>query len=194
MKLLLPVALVLATALPASLSAQRPGAPPPPPLAAPSTANPADVASVDALIKALYEAVGFTPGGRQDSTRMRSLFFPGAHLVPPPSPRRPDSVAVWTVDEYLRVINAFLDRDTSTTGMRMRGFSEREASRRTESFGNLVHVFSTYESRYTARDSLPFTRGINSIQLMKHNGRWWVVNIAWDQERPGLILPPEYLR
>jgi hypothetical protein len=156
-----------------------------------STANPADVASVDAIIKALYEAVGFAPGGRQDSTRMRSLFMPGAHLVPPQNPRRPDSVMVWTVDDYLRVVNAFLARDT--TGIGVRGFSEREASRRMETFGNLVHVFSTYESRYTARDSLPFTRGINSIQLMRQNGRWWVVNIAWEQERAGLIVPPDYL-
>ncbi len=192
MKPVLVVALLLAALANTPLAAQQAG--PPPLLAAPSTANPADVASVDAVIKALYEAVGFPPRGRQDSTRMRSLFFPGAHLVPPPSPRRPDSVAVWSVDEYLRAVNALLDRDTSTTGMHARGFSEREASRRTETFGNLVHVFSTYESRNTAQDSLPFTRGINSIQLMRHNGRWWVVNIAWEQERPGLVLPPEYLR
>ncbi len=174
------------------LAAQQAG--PPSPLPVVNAANPADVASVDAIIKALYEAVGFAPGGRQDSTRMRSLIFPGAHLVPPASPRRPDSVAVWTVDQYLRAVNAILDRDTSATGMRALGFSEREAARRTETFGNLVHVFSTYESRNTARDSLPFVRGINSIQLVRHNGRWWVVNIAWEQERPGLALPAEYLR
>jgi len=185
------VALVLA-AVGAPLAAQQAG--PPSPLPVVNAANPADVASVDAIIKALYEAVGFPPGDRQDSTRMRSLFFPGAHLVPPPSTRRPDSVTVLTVDGYLRAVNAILDRDTTASGMRVRGFSEREAARRTESFGNLVHVFSTYESRYTARDSLPFTRGINSIQLMRHNGRWWVVNIAWEQERPGLELPAEYLR
>ncbi|MGH7646030.1 MAG: hypothetical protein ACREMR_10655 [Gemmatimonadales bacterium] len=190
MTLSVAAAIVLAAA-PAALAAQQAG--PPLPLAAPNTATPADVASVDAIIRALYEAVGFPPGGRQDSTRMRSLFFPGGHLVPPPSPQRPDSVAVWTVDDYLRVVNAFLDRDTTTVGMRARGFSEREASRRTESFGSLVHVFSTYESRNTARDSLPFARGINSIQLMRHNGRWWVVNVAWEQERPGLVLPREYL-
>ncbi|MGH7752357.1 MAG: hypothetical protein ACREN5_06045 [Gemmatimonadales bacterium] len=163
----------------------------PPALPAPNRANPADVTSIDAIVKALYETVGFPPGGDQDSTRMRTLFAPGAHLIPPQSPQRPDSFLVWTVDEYLRVIRAAMQVNPN---LKSRGFSEREVARRTERFGNLVHLFSTYESRYTAQDSVPFARGINSIQVMFHNNRWWVLNIAWDAERPGNPLPPEYLR
>jgi hypothetical protein len=163
----------------------------PPALVAPNRANPADVASIDAMVKALYETVGFPPGGNQDSTRMRTLFAPGARLIPPQSPQRPDSFLVWTVDDYLTVIRAAMQANPN---LRARGFSEREVARRTERFGNLVHLFSTYESRYTAQDSVPFARGINSIQLMWHSNRWWVLGIAWDAERPGNALPAEYLR
>jgi hypothetical protein len=54
-------------------------------------------------------------------------------------------------------------------------------------------VFSTYESRHTAQDSVPFTRGINSIQLFFDGTRWWLVTVFWDAERPGLTIPREYL-
>jgi hypothetical protein len=54
-----------------------------------------------------------------------------------------------------------------------------EIARRTERYGSVVHVFSTYESRRNADDAEPFMRGINSIQLLYEKGRWWVVTIFW---------------
>jgi len=36
-------------------------------------------------------------------------------------------------------------------------------------------------------------RGINSIQLMKHADRWWIVTVMWDQERPDNPIPARYL-
>jgi hypothetical protein len=38
------------------------------------------------------------------------------------------------------------------------------------------------------------TRGINSIQPMNDGGRWWIVSVFWDAERPDNPLPAEYLR
>jgi hypothetical protein len=73
------------------------------------------------------------------------------------------------------------------------GFFEREAHRTTESFGDIVEVFSTYESRHAKDDAKPFVRGINSIQLLKDGDRYWVVNILWDAERPGTEIPAKYL-
>ena len=32
---------------------------------------------------------------------------------------------------------------------------------------------------------------INNIQLFWDGSRWWVMSILWDNERPGLRLPPE---
>ena len=63
----------------------------------------------------------------------------------------------------------------------------------TQRFGNVAHVFSTYESRRTASDPTPFSRGINSIQLMHDGARWWVVTIFWDSERPSNAIPAKYL-
>jgi hypothetical protein len=57
-----------------------------------------------------------------------------------------------------------------------------------------VHAFSTYESRHNADDAEPFSRGINSFQLMNDGQRWWVVTIFWQAESPGLTIPEEYLK
>ncbi|MGB9109115.1 MAG: hypothetical protein WCC39_10565, partial [Telluria sp.] len=70
---------------------------------------------------------------------------------------------------------------------------EREAARSTETFGQIVHVFSTYESRHAADDAKPFQRGINSIQLYHDGKRWWVVNVLWRAEDERLPLPERYL-
>ena len=40
------------------------------------------------------------------------------------------------------------------------------------------------------KDSLG--RGINSVQLWSDSRRWWVVNLLWDDERPGNPIPPAY--
>ncbi len=70
--------------------------------------------------------------------------------------------------------------------------SENEVARRIETFGNIAHVFSTYASRKTA-DAEPFARGINSIQLVRQRGRWWIAQITWQEESAALPIPPEYL-
>lgn len=72
---------------------------------------------------------------------------------------------------------------------RERGFWEREVWHRTERFGNVTHVFSAYESRLGSPDSAPVGRGINSVQLARSQGRWWIASIAWDVETPANPIP-----
>jgi hypothetical protein len=73
------------------------------------------------------------------------------------------------------------------------GFFEREVARRTEMFGNIAHVFSTYEARHKVEDKDPLVRGINSIQLMNDGKRWWIVTVFWQAETPDNPLPKKYL-
>ncbi|HEY1500562.1 MAG TPA: hypothetical protein VGF88_13355, partial [Acidobacteriaceae bacterium] len=73
------------------------------------------------------------------------------------------------------------------------GFFEHGIANRVEEFGNLVSVWSTYESRHGANDAKPFARGINSLQLVHAQGRYWIASILWDEERPGQPLPAKYL-
>jgi hypothetical protein len=162
----------LVTAVPAL--AQAPSAPP----------VSADVQSVDNIITALYGVISGPAGQARDWDRFRNLFAPGARLIPA-APRRDGSAPVaMSPDDYVQ--------RTSDTFMK-NGFFEKEIARRTETFGTVTHVFSTYESRRTAADDKPMARGINSIQLMKHANRWWIVTVMWDQERPDNPIPAPYL-
>jgi hypothetical protein len=145
----------------------------------------ADVASVDAIISALYGVISGPAGQARDWGRFKGLFATGARLVPA-SPR-PDGSAPPSLspDDYVqRTSESFLEN----------GFFEREIARRTEEFGTIVHVFSTYESRRVEGDPKPMARGINSIQLMRHGGRWWIVTVMWDQERQDNPIPEKYLQ
>jgi hypothetical protein len=149
-------------------------------------ANPADVASPDAILGALYDVISGPAGQKRDWNRFRSLMALNARLMPTrPLPNGGGEVRMWSADDYVQAAGASLERT---------GFFEREIHRVTESYGNVMHAFSTYESRRTADLSeKPFSRGINSIQLLKDGGRWWVVSIFWDAERPGNEIPAKYL-
>jgi len=74
----------------------------------------------------------------------------------------------------------------------LKGFYEKEVHRVTQRFGNIAHVFSTYESRLKI-DGPVIARGINSIEAFWDGQRWWIASAIWDEERPDNPLPAEYL-
>ena len=161
---------------PSSAAAQTTPAPP---------ANPADVATMDSIVAALYDVISGPPGAR-NWDRFRSLFVPGARLIP--TGRRPTGEVgsrVLTPDDYIQRSAPLIEKN---------GFFEREISRRTERFGSIAHLFSTYESRHAKDEEKPFARGINSIQLMNDGKRWWIVTVFWQGEDDKNPLPAEYLR
>jgi hypothetical protein len=149
-------------------------------------ANPADVSSIDAIIAAVYDVISGPAGKKRNWNRMRSLFLPGARLIPT-GPRQTGGYnsRMLTVDEYIARAEPLFEKDS---------FFEKEAARKAEIFGQIAHVFSTYESRHAPEDAKPFQRGINSIQLMNDGSRWWVVTIFWQGEDDKNPLPQKYLK
>lgn len=154
--------------------------------AQPATAKEADGASVDTIVAALYDVISGPAGAPRNWNRMRALFAPEAKLmVIVPRPEGGFGLRAMTVEDYIsRNMSAF---NTA-------GFYEREISRSTDSFGQLVHVFSTYELLRSPNDAKPFMRGINSIQLAHDGKRWWIANLVWRAEDSGLALPERYLQ
>jgi len=117
---------------------------------------------------------------------MRSLFIPDARLIPASATgggAHADAI-ILTIDGYIARSNG---RMTTT------GFFEHSIHNEVEQFGNIVQIWSTYESRHNADDATPFARGINSFQLLKDGDRYWVVNIFWDAESPTNPIPAKYL-
>ena len=148
-------------------------------------ANPADVATIDSTVAALYDVISGPAGKKRDWNRFRSLFIPGARLIPT-GKRQAGGFGSTVIDPegYITRSSSFLEEQ---------GFFEKEVARRTETFGNIAHVFSTYEARRKADDKEPFMRGINSIQLMNDGKRWWIVSLMWQAEGEGVTLPAQYL-
>ncbi len=144
-----------------------------------------DLTTIDGILGALYDSISGPADRKRDVRRFRSLFIDDARLIRAGGPFAEGELqpASLDVDEYFRAACEYFKQS---------GFYEREVARRTESFGRVTHVFSTYESR-RAPEEEPFARGINSIQLFHDGARYWLVTIFWDFERPDNSIPEEYL-
>src|SRR5947209_2801034 len=151
-------------------------------------ADPHDVESIDAIIAAAYDVISGPAGKKRDWNRERSLYYPDARLIPTASvPGRNDV----DLEPQLLDVEAYIERVERLLGKA--GFYEKEIARRTEQFGRIAHVWSTYESRHDPSDPEPFMRGINSIQLFNDGKRWWIVSIYWQHESTEHPLPEKYL-
>ncbi len=146
-----------------------------------------DTASIDSILHALYESISHEVGGRPDWERLRSLFIQGARIIPPALESAP--LVVMDLETFVARVEENLDRREDDE----EGFHEMELARRVERFGNVAHVWSTYETRSSLQDPSPASRGVNSFQFVHYDERWWVMTILWDIERPGNPIPDEYL-
>ena len=148
-------------------------------------ANPSDVATLDAILAAVYDSISGAKGKARNWDRFRSLFVPGARLIPTFKNRAGDFVTrVLTPDEFVESSGKFMEEQ---------GFFEHGIANHVEQFANIAHAFSVYEGRHDTTDAKPFVRGINSIQLMNDGKRWWVVTIFWQAEDAANPLPQKYL-
>ena len=152
-------------------------------------ADPADVESVDAIVRAVYEVISGDVGEARDWDRFRSLFVPDARLIPVSSAedengRRTNSINAMSPADFVERTN-----DSFTEN----GFYEVEIGNVTEMYGDIAHRFSSYASFQTEEDTEPFNRGINSFQLLNDGERWWVLTIFWQHEGDAGPIPDRYL-
>jgi hypothetical protein len=148
------------------------------PAAAPAASR-ADLAGIDQTIRDTYAVISGPAGQKRDFAKMRSLFAPNALL----RVIGPKGVRGGTLEDYIAKSGPILEKE---------GFTEHELGRRTEVYGNLATVWSSYDGR-TASGSF-HERGINSFQLVKVDGRWLVASILWQEETPEFPLPKDMLQ
>ena len=150
-------------------------------------ANPADVATLDAIMKAVYDVISGDAGQARDWDRFRTLFHKDARMIPSGKNQKTGvfGANALTPEDYIKRTEPFFAKE---------GFYEREIARRVEQYGNIAQVFSTYESFHSLSDKKPFARGINSFQLLNDGKRWWVVTIFWQGETPDNLIPKQYLK
>jgi hypothetical protein len=138
-----------------------------------------------AIVARLYEAISGPAGQERDRERLRSLFIPDARIrICLTSETGEESVGRWSVDEFI----AEASQEHARSGL-----WEQELWSNSHQFGNIAHVFSTYESRLGSEGSLACGRGINSIQLIRKGGWWRIASILFHIEQPQHRIPPDYL-
>ena len=131
-----------------------------------------DVGSIDAIIKATYDVISGPAGKPRDWQRFRSLYAPGARLMPVIGGDNPH-VRVLSPEEYIQRVEPIFAVES---------FWERETSRDEQKFGRIAHVVSHYESLHDPEGE-PFEHGTNSMQLFFDDTRWWIVSVMWNTAR-----------
>ena len=150
-------------------------------------ADPADVATPEAVMEALYASIQRAPGERYDWDRNLSLFLPTARLIPNTEQTGGAFVAHTPVG-FMETVEAF----TVVGGPDDKGFQEEQIAATVERFGDVAHVFSTYRKHFW-NDATILGRGVNSVQMVWSEGRWWITSVVWDEEAGAGPLPARYL-
>src|SRR5574341_2223505 len=136
--------------------------------------RPADVATLDAILQAMYAVISGPAGQPRDWDRFRSLYLAESRLMPVVSPPGGlPHVRVLSPEDYIRRVEPIFARED---------FWERESSREVAVFGRVAHVLSHYESLRSPQGE-PFERGTNSVQLFCDGSRWWIVSAMWNTTR-----------
>lgn len=144
-----------------------------------------NVITIDSTIASLYSVISGDKGEARNWELFKHLFQKDAKLIATgKTPKGKISTKYLTPDDYIKTSGKWLVEN---------GFHEIEIHRETQTFGNIAHVFSTYEAYHSKDDEKPLMRGINSIQLFNDGNRWWIVNIYWKQESEQTPIPESYL-
>ena len=142
---------------------------------------PFDPTDIGAVVDAMYAMIS-GPQGPRDWALQAEIFHPDARQMRTwvGEDRRPN-IKIMDPAAYQADVEPFFAAHD---------FYEVEIARRIDVFGNMAQVWSAYEARTELGDAEPERRGINSIQLFREaDGRWRIMSMIWDNERPGLSLP-----
>lgn len=146
-------------------------------------ADPADVATIESIVRASYEVISGPAGTPRQWRRDSTLYAPGAYFVATTERNGKTQSAIMDTEDYRRRVDS---------GFVANGFIEREIASRVERFGNVAQVRSVYEARRTA-DGPVIARGVNFFMLYWDGTRWWITAMVWDDERPGNPIPRSWI-
>ncbi|MGY0392124.1 hypothetical protein ACW5R3_06190 [Bizionia sp. KMM 8389] len=147
--------------------------------------NAKKVGSIDAIINELYDVNSGKKGYERNWADFEYLFYPNAKLIATGKSLDGNQLAKYmTADEYQSISDEWLKEN---------GYIEKEIYRKMDVYGNIAHVFSTFEVYHSNHDPYPAMRGIKSIQLLNDGLRWWIINVYWMQESRLQPIPRDYL-
>ena len=177
---------------PAAQSVTPPVLPPVPAAAIAShpdwpAAKPEDVSTPDAIIRALSDSISGPAGQPRDWNRFRSLFVPGGGRLVVIREAHPNAPTNKEADVIVLTPDDYIARNTAAT--QSVGIFEEPLVSRGESFGEMTHVYSSYQLKHAKDDPTPIARGVNSYELLRSANRYYILQVYWTVERVANPIP-----
>jgi hypothetical protein len=148
-------------------------------------ADPRDVASIEAIIKAFDETLSFEPGSfGKEMDRLRSLFLPTANVV---------ATAPWNIATDVEGFVAFYLEAIPQIEADKTGFGERNQIMRTVSIGDVHSVYTFYTLHMPPSNDEPIARGVNMLHVVKFKGRYWIASCVWEDESETAQIPADLI-
>lgn len=139
--------------------------------------------TADGVVAGLYKLVSFEAGTSPDWDKVRSLFLEQAVVV---LRTARDRTTVFSVDGFVDDFVRFAGRPD----VKEKGFTERIIRTKSTVYGDIGHILVLYEAQITGSPRPP-QRGVDSFQLVRRDGRWWIVSITNEIVTADRPLPPE---
>jgi hypothetical protein len=136
------------------------------------------------LVRGIYAAVSFDPGPAPDWEFVKTFFLPQAVIV---VRKTRTSMAVMTVQEF---VDWFAD-DVEKFKMKERGFEETVEKIKLTALGDIAQAFVVYKARLKTPADSPGQIGLDSWELMKKDGRWWIAAVTNEIPTPDRPLPAD---
>lgn len=144
-----------------------------------------DVSTIDGIMQAYYDVVSVKKGEKVIYERDSLLHIPNALVGMAVKDKEGNTkVKMIPLKQYHENSDSRLERE---------GFYEVEISRKTENFGAVYQVWSTYKTMHEANGPV-ISRGINSLQLYFDGTRFWIISWVFDSESKEQPIPKKYLK
>ena len=140
--------------------------------------EPTAKAEIDHLVGSFFALFSNGKGREPDLHRIFDLFVPPGILIKA-SGQEPE---ITSIQDFISPRQALLTDGTLTD------FSETETSHSTFIFGKIAHRVSAYQKSGRLNGEWFSAQGMKSFQFIHTAMGWRISSMAWDDERPGLLL------
>lgn len=127
------------------------------------------ITTPDDLLDIYFGVLQGHPGEERDWQLFTDLFIGEAHLRTVVLQDGSEHVGDWTVDEFTAHARELYEPN---------GISQVESARRIETHGSTAHGWCQFDSRVGIDGSAAVSRGVQSVQMLRLGGRWWITGIV----------------
>lgn len=141
------------------------------------------IAAIDTLTTDFYNHISFKNSVVPDANVLSDIFH-GAGVMINNSFEIPQE---YTAEAFIQ------DLESQVALGETKQYLQREIASKTEMFGKVAQRVSVYEYTFSDYEPEAMPRGINFIQYIKIEDRWFITSMVWTDENENYQIPHEWL-